>query len=38
MTYKVFANENLILVELERMKNASKISEKNNMYKIAWTM
>ena len=38
MTYKVFANENLILVELERMKTASKISEKNKMYKIAWTM
>ena len=38
MTYKVFANENLVRVELERMKNASKISEKNKMYKIAWTM
>jgi hypothetical protein len=38
MTYKVFANENLVRVELERMKTASKISEKNKMYKIAWTM
>jgi len=37
-TYKVFGNESLILMELERMKTASKISVKNGMYKIAWTM
>lgn len=37
-TYKVFANEGQIKTELERMRLASKLSEKNNMYKISWNM
>ena len=38
MTYKVFGNEGQIKTQLESMRLDSRLSEKNNMYKISWYM
>ena len=38
MTYKVFGNEGQIKTQLETMRLDSRLSEKNNMYKISWSM
>ena len=38
MTYKVFGNEGQIKTQLEQMRLASRLSEKNNMYKISWNL
>ena len=38
MSYKVFGNEGQIKTQLEQMRLASRLSEKNNMYKISWNL
>jgi len=38
MTYKVFGNEGQIKTQLEQMRLDSRLSEKNNMYKISWNL